>query len=99
MPPSATTKKPRTRERIVRHAVVIYETKLRQPDGTAVTVSKTAQRGDLIVLDAVEEAKLDALGALGAEGETLAEIEAAISQAQDDFRASRQSVTGPGEAY
>jgi hypothetical protein len=99
MPPSATTKKPRTRERIVRHAVVIYETKLRRPDGTAVTVSKTAERGDLVVLDAVEEAKLDALGALGADGETLEQIEAAISEQQDLFRQSRQNAAGPGEAF
>ncbi len=98
MPPS-TAVKPRARQRLVRHAVVAYNTVERRPTGEAIEVPHTALRGEVITIEAVEEAKLDSMGALAVVGQTVADLDAEDEARIEAYRQGRLNATGGQETW
>lgn len=88
------TKPPRTRERMVRAVVILTTVTERRTDGSEVSTDIGLHRAQVAEFGPVEEARLEAAGALCPVGQTLAELEAEIGSTIAASHADRQSVVG-----
>ena len=62
------------------------------PDGRLVEVTEQAAFGDLVVLDALEQMRLDSLGALAPAGATREDVQAEFDQRVAAYRGARSNV-------
>jgi hypothetical protein len=69
-----------------------YNVRRPGPDGSVVQTVEHANRGEEIVVDAIEALRLDSLGALAAPGATAADIKAESDARIAQYRAERSSV-------
>ena len=84
-------------ERVVSADRVAFQTRALGVDGQFHVVEEVADRGETVVLDAVEMARLDSLGCLAAVGMTAADVEAEVQAKKDAYQAARRELpTGWG---
>ena len=87
------------RERLVRHQIVLYNAVERRLDGSTVEIGKSANRGEVIVIDSATEARLESLGALAAIGQTVEDIDREDEQTLEIYQALRRNASSAGASY
>jgi hypothetical protein len=76
----------------VRDVIIGYTSRLRRTDGTTAEFTSQAARGETVILDPLEEARLDASGALAAIGQTVSDMNAELAEIKDTYIRERQSI-------
>lgn len=95
----STASRSRTRERMVRHQIVCYSSFERRPDGEVVETGRIAHRGDVVVLTASEEARLEAQGSLAGIDQSLESLDAEDEENYRLYREGRVAASPKSEVW
>lgn len=90
--PRADARRPRSNERIIRDVVVGFTQRVRRPDGSTAEATLSAFRGEKVLLDPVEEARLDSSGALAGPDQSVEDMMSELDEIRQLYVSERQSI-------